>query len=222
MEMMMRIGSFVLHAAVPGAAIALMGAAASAATTLYSDLGSGNTYNCCGAWTVGGMSNTAPAISFTASAGGSVTQIDIALQNHGSVPGADGATVSLWTDVSGQLGAQLGSWSVSNFPAFGSSNSALTAITGITGVSLAAGANYYLQAAPAAGGATSVAWNWNTVGATSTILENGVSTSGNLTGAFDVLGTSVPEPATWAMLIMGLGMIGFAARRRKAGLVAAA
>lgn len=33
---------------------------------------------------------------------------------------------------------------------------------------------------------------------------------------------SVPEPATWAMLILGVGMIGFAARRRGRGAAVAA
>ncbi len=32
----------------------------------------------------------------------------------------------------------------------------------------------------------------------------------------DVVGNPVPEPATWAMLIAGFGMVGFAARRRRA------
>lgn len=32
----------------------------------------------------------------------------------------------------------------------------------------------------------------------------------------------VPEPTTWAMLILGLGVIGFAARRRNAGVALAA
>ncbi len=31
---------------------------------------------------------------------------------------------------------------------------------------------------------------------------------------------AVPEPATWAMLIMGFGLVGFAARRRRSGIVA--
>jgi hypothetical protein len=38
----------------------------------------------------------------------------------------------------------------------------------------------------------------------------------NLTLAFN--GPTVPEPGTWAMLILGLGMVGFAARRRREGL----
>ena len=31
----------------------------------------------------------------------------------------------------------------------------------------------------------------------------------------DIAATAVPEPATWAMLIAGFGMVGFAARRRR-------
>lgn len=34
--------------------------------------------------------------------------------------------------------------------------------------------------------------------------------------------SAVPEPATWTMLILGLGMIGFAARRRNQGMAVAA
>jgi hypothetical protein len=37
-----------------------------------------------------------------------------------------------------------------------------------------------------------------------------------------VFGAAVPEPATWAMLITGVAMIGFAARRRRDALAAAA
>ncbi|WP_255602068.1 Npun_F0296 family exosortase-dependent surface protein [Glacieibacterium megasporae] len=32
----------------------------------------------------------------------------------------------------------------------------------------------------------------------------------------DVAGTAVPEPAAWALMIVGFGMVGFAARRRRA------
>jgi hypothetical protein len=39
-----------------------------------------------------------------------------------------------------------------------------------------------------------------------------------LTDGGTVTITAVPEPATWAMLILGLGMIGFVARRRSEGV----
>jgi len=32
----------------------------------------------------------------------------------------------------------------------------------------------------------------------------------------------IPEPATWAMLILGVAMIGFTARRQREGMAAAA
>jgi len=34
-------------------------------------------------------------------------------------------------------------------------------------------------------------------------------------------GSAVPEPATWAMMIAGFGLIGAAARRRRSGMAAA-
>jgi hypothetical protein len=39
---------------------------------------------------------------------------------------------------------------------------------------------------------------------------------------FDPGGSSVPEPATWAMLLSGFGLVGFAARRRRGALNVAA
>jgi len=41
-------------------------------------------------------------------------------------------------------------------------------------------------------------------------------------GSFDAvsLATNVPEPATWALLVIGFGMVGFAARRRQSAVLA--
>jgi len=43
----------------------------------------------------------------------------------------------------------------------------------------------------------------------------GMGTGG---GGFDPGGGEVPEPATWAMLLTGFGLVGFAARRRRGAL----
>jgi hypothetical protein len=45
---------------------------------------------------------------------------------------------------------------------------------------------------------------------------------GNYDAGIILDGTAVPEPATWAMLILGVAMVGFAARRRNAGAAIAA
>ncbi len=47
----------------------------------------------------------------------------------------------------------------------------------------------------------------------------GVEFSSNVAGTFAV---GVPEPATWGTMIMGFGMIGFAARRRRVGKLVSA
>ena len=47
----------------------------------------------------------------------------------------------------------------------------------------------------------------------------GAAVSGSFSFASPPAG--IPEPATWGMLITGFGLVGFAARRRKAGVVVA-
>ena len=69
--------------------------------------------------------------------------------------------------------------------------------------------------------------NWTAVG----VLFSGTALSINFGGtanqtAFDniTFGSDtpvIPEPATWAMMITGFGLVGFAARRRRSGAVAA-
>lgn len=47
-------------------------------------------------------------------------------------------------------------------------------------------------------------------------VNSGFSSSGGNDVNFQVNGTAVPEPATWAMLIAGFGLVGLAARRKPA------
>lgn len=88
------------------------------------------------------------------------------------------------------------------------------------------------------GGANFTATNYlgapgTTYGALGSTLEGGidaVSISGNtitfamesprLGGDYLRVITAVPEPATWAMLLTGFGLVGFAARRRRAVVAA--
>lgn len=49
-------------------------------------------------------------------------------------------------------------------------------------------------------------------------IQNGHSFTANLTGTF---AAAVPEPATWAMLIAGFGMVGVSMRRRRTMATAA-
>ena len=69
--------------------------------------------------------------------------------------------------------------------------------------------------------------NWTAVG----VLFSGTALSINFAGTANQTGFDnitfgsdtpvIPEPATWAMMITGFGLVGFAARRRRSGAVAA-
>lgn len=189
--------------ALAGMAFGVCGSAAQAGI-LFSDLGPGQSYEG-KPWIVGGQFT--PAFSFVAANSGSVSEIDVALASFQS--GSD--VVSLWTDGHDALGSELGSWTVSGLPAVHAYSSGhLASITGISGISLTAGDTYYLQVSGADGG-----WYLNNQNVVGEQLENGAPFfSSRPDGAFDVL-SGVPEPATWTMMILGLGMVGFAARRRR-------
>ena len=92
----------------------------------------------------------------------------------------------------------------------------IVTIDGLTGISLKARAPYFLVVDPGAAD-TWDAWNWNTIGATGLHLvkiDDGDWTArhDDPLGAFDVLGTAIPEPPALAMF--GMGVIGFGITRR--------
>lgn len=72
----------------------------------------------------------------------------------------------------------------------------------------------YKLAAPAKSG------TWNTFNITNKKgVAQGLSHLAFLgSDGFDPRGGAVPEPATWALLLSGFGMVGFAARRRRSAL----
>ena len=188
-----------------------------AATPLFSDFGPGESYTLSG-----GTGIQAPgavsAFSFLSGASGAVRQIDLALELASGPSNLNTAVVSLWTDVSGGLGVELGSWVVPkvNYPTIDPAGH-LARIHGITGVNLTAGQTYFLQATTTS---SSIADDWfqNSIGTTSAVfLAGGVPYANFPTNAFDVM-AAVPEPAAWTLMFLGFGGLGLLARRRRAAV----
>ena len=76
-----------------------------------------------------------------------------------------------------------------------------------------------------AGGCGAVVWdgpaifNFGDGGSFSVALDNvtfGTPGNAQVGGTFTLLSNSVPEPATWAMMLMGFGAVGFSMRRKRA------
>jgi len=192
-------------------------AASAHADVLFSNLGPGDSFNCCNGWTVSTAASPVHAdlavgIGFVAAADGDVSQIDIALGHAGGNDAS--ATLHLWTSA---FGSELGSWTLSNLPSFGGNS--LASISGITGVHLSSGASYILVAQANADGWQ--AWNQNTTGGSGPFYTNGGGGGSNTQGAFRITGGAIPEPAAWALMLVGFGGLGAALRRRNAlGLAA--
>lgn len=88
-----------------------------------------------------------------------------------------------------------------------------------TGVVSAAGSSQSLSFDNAASTPTNMGWAHQSfifvATGTSTVLSFASATNGNAGLALDnVSVTPVPEPETWALMLAGLGLVGFAARRR--------
>ena len=76
-----------------------------------------------------------------------------------------------------------------------------------------------------AGGCGGVDWsntptvfNFGDGGSFSLLLDDavfGTPGTARVSGTFTLLSNSVPEPATWAMMLMGFGAVGFAMRRKR-------
>lgn len=213
------------------AALMLTGVAGQAqATTLFDDMGTNNSFGSANhlissAW---GQSSGRPEFQFTATATGSLSEIDMALFGY-SIPG--GVNAVLMSSVANAPGQVLGSFALGNLPT--ASGFSIANATGITGITLTAGTTYYLGAQATGGlfGNTMYGWADNTTGVSGRVSELVGTRSYNLgtdtTGAFRLVGATspVPEPASWAMMLVGVGMLGYALRRRRArsaGAVSAA
>jgi len=179
---------------------------------IYNNFAPGHTYLCCTAWTVQGTNfgpALSPAMEFVSPASMSVTQIDVALS---FITGTNAALVSLWTDAGDRPGALLGSWSLSNFPRFGTSSDVVQSITGVSGIGLLGGESYWLQVAPTQAN-TWVGWNLNITNAFGNVYDPPFSQSNAQLGAFAVLGVSEPKvlPLVLTALLISVGV---SARRK--------
>jgi hypothetical protein len=185
---------------------------ANASSVIFANIATGVPYDNDGTTVAGFSGFLPPAAPFSPSVSGDVSQIDVALSFVWGP--TNEATLSLWTNSGGNLGAQLGSWSLSNLPTFPLYLPQFETISGITGVHLDTGSNYFLQVAT---GPNDIL-NW---------IDNNTGDTGVLDGipnytlpAFDILdgngvASAVPEPSTWAMMIFGFVGVGFMAYRRK-------
>ena len=203
------------------AATLAIGASAQA-NTIFSDFGPGGAFDTITSEVVSGPTGffagtQTPAWAFTSGGDYAVGQIDLALSNFA---GTNSAVVSLWTDVGGALGTELGSWAVSGQP---SDSTPLTSINGITGVNLTSGDSYFVQVEAGASD-TFDGWSLNTQGYVSDFANNGFSGAQNTAGAFDVLSPSAaaPEPNAWALMIVGTFGTGALLRTRRRKLAPAA
>lgn len=162
-------------------------------------------------------------VQFTAAATGYIDSLTLALY------GAPSALVTIYTDNgSNRLGTALQTLSLN------SSATPNSYATGAytDGVTLQEGAKYWVLAVAAANGPL-LRWNtvnyvdpgphYNFIGTTACCVQevtSGTYVASNAINGFALkvtmatASTVVPEPATWALLIVGFGMVGAAARRR--------
>ena len=222
----MQIQTWLMGMALAGA-MALLPSAADADATIFSDLGTGGSYDCCQSSDVSGSGSSegfyfAVGSAFTSPGAYNVTQIDIAV---GHLDGTNQAEVGLWTNSGGLPGAELGSWAVSNQPDAGSTSTTLATVSNITGVHLAFATRYFVTVSPGAPDTLDRA-NLNSLdipGLNVVDLGSGYIANPNQTlYAFDVLGRqsvggpAIPEPGTLALVGIGGSALRLIRRRQAA------
>ena len=193
------------------AAICALGGASAQAAVIYSNLGPGRVFNKhmsvqLSPYTSANGSAYSVAMAFTAADTADVSEISLAI---GVFFGDPAMEVSLW---SRDYTTQLGSWEVTGSSAW---SPTLVTISGISGVHLQAGAEYALLVSSL--GNEWGTWFDNSAGALGLGEWDASGYVDGVVGAYEILGvvTAVPEPATWAMMIIGFGVVGTVVRRRR-------
>jgi hypothetical protein len=218
------LGGFMGRFLCIAAAVCVCSITGSASTILFSDLGTGDDlYSLITPLSVFGSTNCACGFSstwadpFSVSGTGNeaVTQIDLAVGQQ-SGP----AYASIWTDASGVPGAQVGN----AFWSFSGANTApeccdLVSITGISGVTLTGADSYFLVVGPLSND-TGLAW-YRTASffdETEYLSNDGGSTWQaflNFQTAFDIQGTSAPEPSSSILLGAAITVLAAAHRSQR-------
>ena len=142
----------------------VFGPAAGRSEAIFSNLGAGDTYDCCQGWTVYGSSApiaTDRASPFVPDNDYTLDSIELALTWLGSTNSAE---VWLLSDDAGLPGDILESFLLTDFPPFLSTDTALASATSTLHPLLVAGTQHWV--ATSASGSSDLSFNWNITGDT--------------------------------------------------------
>jgi PEP-CTERM motif len=150
------------------------------------------------------LGNVTQAMGFEALGTFDLTQIDLYL-TLGDQPDPTADVTLYAADGTDRPAGEIASWHL------GSLTNGVNTIADVTGVSVSGGTSYYLGLSSTNAPDYSVNWNENSSGTVGPRSVNGAAPDTLAQGAFDILGApqqAVPEPAAWALMLLGFGLAG--------------